>query len=203
MVYFSKKKIKCVGYAINQEKVRKINSGVLPLADLKNWFGFEIKKLVKQNYLKATYNYNDLITEDFLVHFVAIPTEKDGKPFYKPLLNVLTNISKINRKVKKLARRSILSKKVLNKQFIIIDKFSLESYKTKEFLSILHNLNIVGQKVTVLADIVSDNLFLGARNIKNICVIPAISASTYDLLDNNYILADLASVESLNKQLAN
>ena len=40
MVYFSKKKIKCVGYDINHEKVRKINSGVLPLADLKNWFGF-------------------------------------------------------------------------------------------------------------------------------------------------------------------
>ena len=59
MVYFSKKKIKCVGYDINHEKVRKINSGVLPLADLKNWFGFEIKKLVKQNYLKATYNYKD------------------------------------------------------------------------------------------------------------------------------------------------
>ena len=65
------------------------------------------------------------------------------------------------------------------------------------------NLNIVNQKITVLADTVSDNLFLGARNIKNICVIPAISASTYDLLDNNYILADMASVESLNTQLAN
>ena len=110
---------------------------------------------------------------------------------------------KVNRKVKKLARRSVLSKKVLNKKFIVIDEFSLESYKTKEFLSILKNLNIANQKVTVLADIVSENLFLGARNIKNICVISANSASTYDLLDNNYILADVLSVESLNKQLAN
>ena len=37
---FFKKKIKCVGYDINHEKVPKINSGVLPLADIKNWFGF-------------------------------------------------------------------------------------------------------------------------------------------------------------------
>ena len=52
MVYFSKKKIKCVGYDINHEKVRKINSGVLPLK-IKNWFGFEIKKLVKQKLLES------------------------------------------------------------------------------------------------------------------------------------------------------
>ena len=42
MVYFSKKKIKCV-YDISKEKIKKINSGVLPLPDLKNWFGFDIK----------------------------------------------------------------------------------------------------------------------------------------------------------------
>ena len=50
--------------------------------------------------MKATYSYNDLIADDFLVHFIAIPTEKDGKPYYKPLLNVLTNITKINRNAK-------------------------------------------------------------------------------------------------------
>ena len=38
MVYFSKKKIKCVGYDINHEKVRKIKSGFLPLPDLKKWY---------------------------------------------------------------------------------------------------------------------------------------------------------------------
>jgi nucleotide sugar dehydrogenase len=97
MVYFSKEKIKCVGFDINKDKVRKINSGILPLPDLKKWFGFDIKKLVKENYLKATSNYNDLIKENFLVHFIAIPTEKDGKPYYKPLLNVLSKILKIKK----------------------------------------------------------------------------------------------------------
>ena len=59
--YFSKKKIRCVGYDVNKEKIKKINSGVIPLPDLKSWFGFDIKGLVKQNYLKATSNYKDLI----------------------------------------------------------------------------------------------------------------------------------------------
>ena len=93
MVYFSKKKIKCIGYDIDRNKIRKINSGVLPLADLKNWFGFDIKQLVKQNFLKGTSDYKDLISKDCLAHFIAIPTEKNGKPYYKPLLNVLNNIS--------------------------------------------------------------------------------------------------------------
>ena len=110
---------------------------------------------------------------------------------------------KVNRKVKILARKSILSQKIADNNFMIIDKLVLESPKTKEFVAILKNLKIENKKVTILADEVSENLFFGVRNIKNICVISATSASAYDLLDNHIILADLASVEALNKQLAN
>ena len=110
---------------------------------------------------------------------------------------------KVNRKVKMLARKSILSQKVIDKNFIVIDEFSLESPKTKEFASILENLKIIDRKVTILVDKISENLFFGARNIKNMCVIPATSASAYDLLDNHIILADLASVDSLNKLSTN
>ena len=118
---FCKKKIKCTGYDINAEKIRKINSGTLPLADLKKWFGFDIKGLVKQKYLKATSNYKDLISEDFLVHFIAIPTEKNGKPYYKPLINVLNNISNIKKNIKNppiLIVESTLAPKVSDKKII-------------------------------------------------------------------------------------
>ena len=109
---------------------------------------------------------------------------------------------KVNRKVKILARKSILSQKIADNNFMIIDELTLESPKTKEFSSILKNLKIENKKVTILTDEVSENLFFGVRNIKDICVISAASASAYDLLDNHIILADLASVEVLNKQLA-
>tara|TARA_B100001027_G_scaffold192094_1_gene146748 strand:+ start:222 stop:1535 length:1314 start_codon:yes stop_codon:yes gene_type:complete len=121
MVYFAKKKIQCVGYDINKEKIKKINLGVLPLEDLKKWFGFDINSLVKQNYLKATSNYRNLISEDFLVHFIAIPTERDGKPYYKPLMNVLNNISKIKKDSKKppiVIVESTLAPKVSDKRII-------------------------------------------------------------------------------------
>ena len=121
MVYFAKKRIKCIGYDINKEKIKKINSGTLPLEDLRKWFGFDIRGLVKQNYLKATFNYKNLITKEFLVHFIAIPTEKDGKPYYKPLMSVLNNISKIKQENKTppiVIVESTLAPKVSDKKII-------------------------------------------------------------------------------------
>ena len=121
MVYFAKKRIKCIGYDINKEKIKKINSGTLPLEDLRKWFGFDIRGLVKQNYLKATSNYKNLITKEFLVHFIAIPTEKDGKPYYKPLMSVLNNISKIKQENKTppiVIVESTLAPKVSDKKII-------------------------------------------------------------------------------------
>ena len=112
-------------------------------------------------------------------------------------------VKKINKKLKQLARKSVLSQKVSEKNFIVLDEFSLETPKTNEFADILKNLNITEKRVTILTDKLEDNLYLGSRNIKNICVVPAGSASTYDLLDCQLILSDLAGVEILNRQLTN
>ena len=108
---------------------------------------------------------------------------------------------KINKKVKRLARRSVLSQKVLEKNFILVNDLELSSPKTKEFMSILANLKLEHKKITVLVSNLEDNLFLSSRNVKNICVVPASSASAYDLLDCQVILADIASVEILNNSL--
>ena len=58
LVYFAKQNIKCIGYDIDSSKVDKINKGELPIKDLKNWFGFNIKKLVKEKKLSAKNNFN-------------------------------------------------------------------------------------------------------------------------------------------------
>jgi len=109
---------------------------------------------------------------------------------------------KVNKKVKQLARRSVLSQKVSENNFIVIDNILPETPKTSEFSGLLKNFNLTGEKVTVLTDTMEENLYLGSRNIKNICVVPVESASTYDLLDCQMILANEASVEILNKQLS-
>ena len=110
---------------------------------------------------------------------------------------------KVNKKVKQIARRSILSQKVSENNFMVLDNVVPGSSKTSEFSGLLKNLNLNGKKVTILTGKMDDNLYFGSRNIKNICVVLAHSASTYDLLDCQLILADVASVEILNNQLSN
>ena len=109
---------------------------------------------------------------------------------------------KVNKKVRQLARRSVLSQKVSENNFIVIDNILPKTPKTSEFSGLLKNFNLTGEKVTVLTDTMEENLYLGSRNIKNICVVPVQSASTYDLLDCQIIFANEASVEILNKQLS-
>ncbi len=156
MVYFAKKKVKCVGYDINKDKINKINSGVLPLADLENWFGFDIKKLVKSNFLKATSNYKNLITEDFLVHFIAIPTEKDGTPYYKPLLNVLNNISKINYNPK-------------NPPIIIVESTLAPKVSDKKIIPFLKKKKkIVGKNILLSIAPRRDWFIEGGKNLENL-----------------------------------
>ena len=109
---------------------------------------------------------------------------------------------KVNKKVRQLARRSVLSQKVSKNSFIVLDNIFPETPKTSEFSGLLKNFNLTEKKVTVLTDSMEENLYLGSRNIKNICVVPVQSASAYDLLDCQMILANEASVEILNKQLS-
>jgi len=156
MVYFAKKKIKCVGFDVNKKKIKKINSGTIPLEDLKKWFGFDIKSLVKQNYLKATSNYKNLITDEFLVHFVAIPTEKDGKPFYKPLMSVLNNISKIKRKTK-------------NPPIIIVESTLAPKVSDKKIIPFLKSKNLkVGENIFLSIAPRRDWFIEGGKNLENL-----------------------------------
>ncbi len=156
MVYFSKRKVKCLGYDIDKTKVKKINSGTLPLADLRNWFGFDIKGLVKTNFLKATSNHKDLISKDFVAHFIAVPTEKDGKPYYKPLLSVLNNISKIN-KVTKYPPLIIVESTLAPK---VSDKKIIPFLKKKKFK--------IGQNILFSVAPRRDWFIEGVKNLENL-----------------------------------
>ena len=109
---------------------------------------------------------------------------------------------KVNKKVKRLARKSILSQKVSSKNFIVVDSIDMANPKTSEFVTVLNNLKLNNTKVVVLTDKMEDNLFFSSRNLKDICVVPVASASAYDLLDCQKILANVASVEILNNQLS-
>ena len=108
----------------------------------------------------------------------------------------------VNRKVKQLARKSVLSQKILSKDLIVVDNFDLESNKTKDFMNILTNLTVAGKKNSIMLGDVSDNVHFSSRNIKGTIVFSALSASTYDLLDCQKLIFDLDGIEKLNSQLS-
>ncbi len=157
MVYFSKKNIKCVGYDINKEKVSKINSGIIPLKDLEKWFGFDIKKIVKRGYLKATTNSDDLISEKFIAHFIAVPTEKNGKPYYKPLMSVLSNIAKMRNLNSKIPPLIIVESTLAPK---VSDKKILPFLKRKKFQ--------IGKNILFSVAPRRDWFIEGVKNLENL-----------------------------------
>ena len=103
--------------------------------------------------------------------------------------------------MRQLARRSVLSSKAKNGEIIILEDISISSSKTKDFAEILNKLNLSGKKITILVAGYSDDLFLAVRNIPNIYLVEAISASTYDLLDCETLLFDKAGLSLINNQL--
>ena len=105
------------------------------------------------------------------------------------------------KKIKRLARKSVLSQKIENKKLIVIDDFDIKKIKTKKICQLLQKLKIDG-KILFLSSEIDENLFLSLRNIPNIALLKAISASTYDLIDSDFILIDKKGLELLNDGLA-
>ncbi len=108
---------------------------------------------------------------------------------------------KVNKKVKRLAKKSVLSQKLIDKKLIIIDQFVLDSHKTKDLMEILNKFELKNIKTTILLNKVDTNTLLSSRNIKNIYLSDVSTASALDLLDCEILLIDKDSADYYNKTL--
>jgi len=109
--------------------------------------------------------------------------------------------TKISKKMKRLARRSVLSDRAMNGDILVVEEISVSSCKTKDFIDFIDKFDLKGKKLTILVASFNEDLFLSSRNIPNIYLVEATSASTYDLLDCEKLLIDKAALSILNKQL--
>ena len=109
--------------------------------------------------------------------------------------------TKISKKMKRLARRSVLSDRAKDGDILVIEEISVSSYKTKDFVDFINKFDLKGKKLTVLVASFNEDLFLSSRNIPNIYLVEATSASTYDLLDCEKLLIDKPALSILNKKL--
>ena len=109
--------------------------------------------------------------------------------------------TKMPKKMRRLARRSVLSDKASAGNLVVVDEIVVGSGKTKEFIEILKVLSLEGKKLTILVSTDNEKVYLAARNIPNIYVVQATSASTYDLLDCEVLLFEKAGLALLNDSL--
>ena len=103
---------------------------------------------------------------------------------------------KLNKKLKVLARKSALSYKAKNNNIVVLEELSFKSPKTKDFVSVLKNLNIDGEKSLFVTSQKDDNTLLSSRNLSNTKVITAEMLNTYDILHSDkLIISDKAFVQ--------
>jgi len=109
---------------------------------------------------------------------------------------------KVNRKVRALARKSVLSAMQKEGRIIVVDALDLENHKTRLMVSALNALGLEGKRVTILAGKPTNQLWLAARNLHGIRVKSAADVSTYDAWSSDYLLIDVDGVKNLNGALS-
>ncbi|MGB2828193.1 MAG: nucleotide sugar dehydrogenase, partial [Dehalococcoidales bacterium] len=93
MAYFASKGVKCLGMDIDAGKVDQINNGILPIQNIEYWLGFDTRPLVTSGMIKATTDWQQLVSADIPVHLICIPTEKDDVPYDGILIDVIEKLS--------------------------------------------------------------------------------------------------------------
>ena len=109
---------------------------------------------------------------------------------------------KLSKKMSRLARRSVLSSKVLSDEIFVVEDLNLKSFKTSEFCKVLKDLNIFDKKITILVSVYDKNLDMAARNLRSVYVVDAKKASSYDLIDCELLVVEKPSIDILTNLLA-
>lgn len=106
---------------------------------------------------------------------------------------------KLNKKVKQLARKSALSLKASEGGIVVVENFTIDAPKTKDFINIVKNLKVESTKVLVVLPSQDKNVYLSSRNVPGAEVMTATDVNTYALLNNKAILLAEGSLEVINK----
>ena len=108
---------------------------------------------------------------------------------------------KLNKKVKRLARRSILSQKAKDGAIIVLENFNFEAPKTKDFTAVVKSLGLENKKSLFVLPNVNNNVYLSSRNVANSSVVTALELNTYQVVYANNIVLTESAVEVIESIL--
>lgn len=110
---------------------------------------------------------------------------------------------RLNKKVKRLARRSALSNKAAAGNILIVEDFSFESPKTKEFVNILQQLEVKGEKAVLVTSDFEKEVYMSSRNLPKMQTVRATDLNTYEIMNANKLILVEGAVDKIKETFAN
>lgn len=107
---------------------------------------------------------------------------------------------KLNKKERRLALKSVLTAKVQENKFIVLDELKFDEIKTKKFQAVLDNLNV--NKAMVVLNDNDKNVVMSAKNIPNVITAQTNTINVYDILKYNTMIVTKAAVETIQEVYA-
>ena len=107
----------------------------------------------------------------------------------------------LNKKVRRLALKSVLSAKASEGKIIVVDSIAMDSIKTKAFRGFLDAVNCDGKAVVITPE-VNENVVKSARNIPGVLTTTARILSVYDILNAKYLVIDQAALATIEEVYA-
>jgi large subunit ribosomal protein L4 len=101
---------------------------------------------------------------------------------------------KLNKKLKELARKSALTYKAQSDGIMVLEDFSFDAPKTKDFAAIQNNLKISDKKLLIVLPEANKNIYLSSRNLQNVEIVIASELSTYKIMRAQKIVLVESSV---------
>jgi large subunit ribosomal protein L4 len=109
---------------------------------------------------------------------------------------------KLNKNLKRLARKSALSMKANDNSIVVLEDFNFDSPKTKNFTSILKALEIDNKKSLFVLGGLNNNVYLSSRNLKGSEVVTSSELSTYKILNANKLVLIESALEGIESNLS-
>ena len=109
---------------------------------------------------------------------------------------------KLNKNLKRLARKSAFSIKASEKSIIVLEDFNFDAPKTKNFTAILNALDLQNKKSLFVLGTSNNNVYLSSRNLKGSEVIMSSELSTYKILNANQVILLESSLEAIESNLS-
>ncbi len=109
--------------------------------------------------------------------------------------------NKLNKKVKRLARKSALTYKAKDNNIIVLEDFTFDTPKTKDYSNILNNLEQANSKTLMVLPEANANIILSSNNLKKAKVVRASNLCTYDIMNANTVLILEGSVKEIEETL--